>query len=86
MGDNFLYGDNISKLITNSIGKNKVFLYKVNNPKDYGVAKFDNKGNLTNIFEKPKNPSSNYAIIGLYVYSKDSLKYLSKIKVFQFGF
>lgn len=80
LGDNFLYGDSISKLITKSKGKNKVFLYKVNNPKDYGVAKFDNKGNLINIFEKPKKPLSNYAVIGLYVYSKESLKYLSKIK------
>ncbi len=80
LGDNFLFGDNISSLITRSIGKNKIFLYKVNNPNSYGVAKFDINNQLSNIIEKPKIAPSNYAVIGLYIYNKNSLKYLSKLK------
>ena len=48
-----------------------VFGYYVKNPKDYGVAEFDEEMNVVSIEEKPKNPKSDYAIPGLYFYDKD---------------
>ena len=48
--------------------KATVFGYWVNDPERYGVAEFDREGNVLSIEEKPKNPKSNYAVVGLYFY------------------
>jgi len=73
LGDNIFFGENLQSILHNSIrnlskGKSTVFGYYVNNPEDYGIAEFDNNGNVISIEEKPSNPASNYAVVGLYFY------------------
>ena len=71
LGDNIFYGYNFSKLLTEASEiKNgaTVFGYYVNDPERYGVAEFDDAGNVLSIEEKPKEPKSNYAVTGLYFY------------------
>ena len=48
-----------------------VFGYYVKDPERYGVAEFDDEGNVTSIEEKPENPASNYAVVGLYFYTNE---------------
>ena len=50
--------------------KQQIFGYYVNDPERYGVAEFDGGGNVLSIEEKPKNPKSNYAVVGLYFLSE----------------
>ena len=76
LGDNIFYGYGFSKTLKNarnnaSEGKSTVFGYYVNDPERYGVATFDAKGNVTSIDEKPQNPMSNYAVVGLYFYTNE---------------
>jgi len=52
-------------------GKSTVFGYYVNDPEGYGVAEFDTKGNIISIEEKPNEPKSNFAVVGLYFYTND---------------
>ena len=71
LGDNFfefdpLHGKNILN-IENKIGS-YIFTYEVENPSDFGVAILDDQGKVISIEEKPENPISNKAIVGLYVY------------------
>ena len=74
LGDNIFYGyglDNLLKEARNNVEVNNkatVFGYFVNDPERYGVANFDENGNVISIKEKPKNPMTNYAIVGLYFY------------------
>ena len=83
LGDNFFYGrmfPNLIKRYLNKKNKNSyIFLSNVSNPKDYGVAYLKNN-KLTNIIEKPKNPTSNLAVTGLYLYNKNVLNILTNIK------
>jgi len=85
LGDNILYGDGISKILENSIievEKNKkaiTFGYFVDKPSSFGVFEFDKKGKVINIEEKPKNPKSNYAVIGLYFYPNDVIKFAKDV-------
>ena len=83
LGDNFFYGRLFPDLIKSFLNKkNKnsyIFLANVSNPKDYGVAYFK-KNKLTNIIEKPKNPTSNLAVTGLYLYNRNVLSILDKIR------
>ena len=83
LGDNFFYGRLFPQLIKSYLNKkNKsstIFLSKVSNPKDYGVAYLRNK-KLNKIIEKPKKPTSNMAVTGLYIYHQDVLKILNRIK------
>ncbi len=86
LGDNIFYGhgftDLLSKAKENIIKENKatVFGYYVNDPERYGVAVFDKSGNVTSIEEKPENPKSNYAVVGLYFYPNDVIKKAKYIK------
>ena len=57
-----------------------VFGYYVDDPERYGVATFDEGGNVTTIEEKPKNPKSNYAVVGLYFYPNNVIKIAKKVK------
>ncbi|RDU72133.1 glucose-1-phosphate thymidylyltransferase RfbA [Helicobacter brantae] len=80
LGDNLIYGEGLIKTLQISVKKVKecqksiVFGYYVNNPKDYGVVEFDNNFQAISIEEKPTNPKSNYAVIGLYFYPNDVVK------------
>ncbi|MEZ3562482.1 glucose-1-phosphate thymidylyltransferase RfbA [uncultured Duncaniella sp.] len=74
LGDNIFHGAGFSKILCDSVtaveneGKASVFGYWVNDPERYGVAEFDKNGNCLSIEEKPQNPKSNYAVVGLYFY------------------
>lgn len=75
LGDNVLYGNglkgNLKEAVKNAeAGKATVFGYYVPDPERFGVVEFDNKGKAISIEEKPKQPKSNYAVIGLYFYPK----------------
>ena len=86
LGDNIFYGHGITELLANSIKNSKeenkatVFGYRVNDPQRYGVAGFDENGNVTSIEEKPENPKSNYAVVGLYFYPADVVKKAKDVK------
>ncbi|MDC0463667.1 glucose-1-phosphate thymidylyltransferase RfbA [Flavobacteriaceae bacterium] len=85
LGDNIFYGYGFTETLQNAIknikkGKSTVFGYYVNDPERYGVASFDNKGVVTSIEEKPENPKSNYAVVGLYFYTNDVVQIAKKIK------
>ena len=76
LGDNIFYGSGFSGMLfnaKNNLKKNKstVFGYYVKDPKRFGVAEFDNDGNVISIEEKPNIPKSNYAVVGLYFYTND---------------
>lgn len=60
--------------------KATVFGYWVNDPERYGVAEFDKEGNVLSIEEKPKNPKSNYAVVGLYFYPNEVIRVAKEIK------
>ena len=90
LGDNIFFGYGFSKILQNarkniSEGKSTIFSYYVNDPERYGVAEFDNVGNVTSIDEKPKNPASNYAVVGLYFYTNDVVQIAKKVTPSQRG-
>ena len=73
LGDNIFHGNGFIELLRNAVadaerGKATVFGYWVSDPERYGVAEFDADGNCLSIEEKPKQPKSNYAVVGLYFY------------------
>ena len=74
LGDNIFHGVGFTRLLKEAVhtaekdGKATVFGYWVNDPERYGVAEFDRDGNCLSIEEKPKQPKSNYAVVGLYFY------------------
>ena len=74
LGDNIFFGSGFSDMLeaavknAEEIKKATVFGYWVNDPERYGVAEFDRQGNCLSIEEKPKEPKSNYAVVGLYFY------------------
>ncbi len=85
LGDNIFYGYGFSKTLENarknvSEGKSTVFGYYVNDPERYGVAEFDHDGSVTSIEEKPKEPKSNFAVVGLYFYTNNVVEIAKKIK------
>jgi glucose-1-phosphate thymidylyltransferase len=85
LGDNIFYGYGLENLLKNSINNLKenkatIFGYYVKDPERYGVAEFDENSNVVSIEEKPKNPKSNYAIVGLYFYPNDVIKKAKTIK------
>ena len=73
LGDNIFYGAGFSEMLREAVrtaegGMATVFGYWVKDPERYGVAEFDREGNCLSIEEKPKEPKSNYAVVGLYFY------------------
>ena len=83
LGDNFFYGQSLSKNLTkNTNFKNgaKIFLHQVKNPSLYGVAFIDKKNKVVKLVEKPKKSSSNYAITGLYFFDKKVVEYSKSLK------
>jgi glucose-1-phosphate thymidylyltransferase len=83
LGDNIFYGYNFSKLLVEASQLQKgatVFGYYVNDPERYGVAEFDEQGNVLSIEEKPKEPKSNYAVTGLYFYDNSVVAKAKQVK------
>jgi len=83
LGDNILYGHNLTKVLKEA-NENKdratIFGYYVNDPERFGVVEFDEKGRVISIEEKPKQPKSNYAVIGVYFYPKGVSEYAKMLK------
>ncbi len=86
LGDNIFHGAGFVEKLNDAVdaaenqGKATVFGYWVNDPERYGVASFDKNGNCLTIEEKPKNPKSNYAVVGLYFYPNKVVKVAQEIK------
>lgn len=86
LGDNIFHGPGFSEVLHQSVltaerdGKATVFGYWVNDPERYGVADFDEAGNCLSIEEKPENPKSNYAVVGLYFYPNRVVDVAASIK------
>lgn len=86
LGDNIFYGSGFTGKLHEAVedaeqnGKATVFGYWVNDPERYGVAEFDAHGNCLSIEEKPKNPKSNYAVVGLYFYPNKVVDVAKHIK------
>ncbi|MDC0553799.1 glucose-1-phosphate thymidylyltransferase RfbA [Flavobacteriaceae bacterium] len=85
LGDNIFYGSGFSGMLKNANknilkGKSTVFGYYVKDPERFGVAEFDNKGNVISIEEKPENPKSNYAVVGLYFYTNEVIEIAKNVK------
>ena len=86
LGDNIFYGSGFTRILKKSIEsveknkKAKVFGYYVNNPSRYGVVQNDELGNVISLEEKPLEPKSNYAVVGLYFYPNNVLKFSKNVK------
>ena len=86
LGDNIFYGQSFSQMLTQAVQnvekerKATVFGYYVKDPERYGVAAFDTAGNVLSIEEKPAQPKSNYAVVGLYFYTNKVVKVAGEIK------
>ena len=86
LGDNIFYGQSFTSMLKEAVHmaekeqKATVFGYYVNDPERYGVAEFDEKGNVLSIEEKPQNPKSNYAVVGLYFYPNKVVNIAKQIK------
>ena len=86
LGDNIFHGSGFTGLLRKAVrdaeenAKATVFGYWVSDPERYGVAEFDKEGNCLSIEEKPKEPKSNYAVVGLYFYPNKVVKVAKGIK------
>jgi glucose-1-phosphate thymidylyltransferase len=86
LGDNIFHGAGFTDKLNEAVraaekdAKATVFGYWVNDPERYGVAEFDKDGNCLSIEEKPHNPKSNYAVVGLYFYPNKVVKVAHEIK------
>ena len=86
LGDNIFYGAGLQRLLSEAVQtvKNEkkavVFGNYVNDPERYGVAEFDSKRNVISIEEKPKEPKSNYAVVGLYFYPNSVVEIAKNVK------
>lgn len=86
LGDNIFHGSGFTGILKESVRiveeerKATVFGYYVNDPERYGVAEFDKDGNCLSIEEKPQNPKSNYAVVGLYYYPNSVVDIAKNIK------
>ena len=91
LGDNIFYGQNFSNILKNAISNIKssnkatVFGFFVNEPKSYGVVEFNEFNEAISLDEKPENPKSNYAVIGLYFYPNSVVNIAENIKPSQRG-
>jgi glucose-1-phosphate thymidylyltransferase len=85
LGDNIFYGQGFSGMMHDAVknasrGDATVFAYSVKDPQRYGVVTLDDSGRAINIVEKPKEPESDKAVVGLYFYPNDVVKVASTIK------
>ena len=86
LGDNIFYGGGFSKILIDSVNivknENKavIFGYEVKNASQYGVVEFNKNGDAKSIEEKPRNPKSNYAVVGLYYYPNNVIEIAKNVK------
>ena len=83
LGDNFFENNPSENLNMQDLAKNKgayIFSYKVNNPEEFGVAELDSRNNVISIEEKPTNPKSNQAVVGVYIYDDTVMDKISILK------
>ena len=86
LGDNIFYGHGLTNMLAASVKNAEeadsatVFGYYVKDPERYGVAEFDSEGTVISIEEKPKEPKSNYAVVGLYFYPNDVVQKAKEVK------
>lgn len=86
LGDNIFHGSNFRHILRTAVktaeedGKATVFGYRVNDPERYGVVEFDAEGRCMSIEEKPEQPKSNYAVVGLYFYPNKVVQVAKSIK------
>jgi glucose-1-phosphate thymidylyltransferase len=82
LGDNIFYGAGLPKMLRkiSSGSEPTVFAYRVSDPERYGVVSFDSEGNAETLEEKPLNPKSNYAVVGLYFYPNDVVDIAAKLE------
>lgn len=86
LGDNIFYGQGFTKMLGDAVrrleeeGLATIFGYYVTDPQRYGVAEFDEEGNVVSIEEKPAEPKSEYAVTGLYFYPNDVIKRAKAVK------
>jgi len=86
LGDNIFHGHGLTKMLKSAREnvelnrKSTVFGYWVNDPERYGVAEFDSEGNVISVEEKPSNPKSNYAVVGLYFYTNEVIEIAKNIQ------
>ncbi|MDD3769152.1 MAG: glucose-1-phosphate thymidylyltransferase RfbA [Sulfuricurvum sp.] len=86
LGDNIFYGHGLTQLLAQSVrnvteeSKATVFGYWVKDPERYGVAEFDTQGNVLSIEEKPAQPKSSYAVVGLYFYPNSVVEIARNVK------
>ena len=86
LGDNIFFGHDLPKIMNEAKeeiennGGAFIFGYYVKDPERFGVVEFDEEGNVISIEEKPKNPKSNYAVVGLYFYDNEAVEIAKKVK------
>ncbi|PXV62193.1 glucose-1-phosphate thymidylyltransferase [Dysgonomonas alginatilytica] len=86
LGDNIFYGHGLTEMLNNAVhtaekdNKATVFGYWVSDPERYGVAEFDKQGTVLSLEEKPADPKSNYAVVGLYFYPNKVVNVAKNIK------
>ena len=86
LGDNIFFGHGLSGMLQNSVKtvqlKNDavIFGYSVKDPQRYGVVSFDDSGKVTDILEKPSQPKSNYAVVGLYYYPNEVVNLAKNVR------
>ena len=82
LGDNFFYGQSLTRILKKHISFKKgakVFLHPVKNPNNYGVAHLNNKNKVVSLIEKPKKTKSNLAVTGLYFFDNNVINYSRKL-------
>lgn len=86
LGDNIFYGQGFTSMLIDSVNTARIrneatiFAYPVHDPQRYGVVAFDKEGKATSIVEKPQQPESNFAVVGLYFYPNDVIDIAKTIK------
>ena len=83
LGDNIFFGQGLSGMLRNALAREQgatIFGYRVNNPREYGVAEVNAEGTVISLEEKPEIPRSNNAVTGLYFYDNQVLDIAASIK------
>lgn len=82
LGDNIFFGSQFEKIakLASKSDDNVIFGYQVADPQRYGIAEFDDVGNVISLVEKPKKPKTNWAVPGIYFYNNDVVNFAKKLK------